>query len=69
MGKQIGPCRTKVKRQHKTFILAIMVDLLSPIICAKIRPHSLFGSEEEDFLRFVPYMSMAAILVNGSQPF
>ena len=40
MGKQI---------QHKTIILAILVDLLSPIICAKIRAQGLFGSGEEDF--------------------
>ena len=42
----------KVKCQHRTIILAILVDLLSPIICAKIRPQGLFGSEEEDFKGF-----------------
>ena len=39
----------KVKRQHRIIILAILVDLLSPIICAKIRTQSLFGYGEEDF--------------------
>ena len=39
----------KVKCQHKTIILAILVDLLSPIICAKIRDQGLFGYGEEDF--------------------
>ena len=39
----------KVKRQHGTIILAILVDLLSPIICANIRAQGLFGSGEEDF--------------------
>ena len=39
----------KVKRQRKTIILAILVDLLSPMICAKIRSQGLFGSGEEDF--------------------
>ena len=38
----------KVKCQHRTIILAILVDLLSPIICAKIRAQGLFGSGEED---------------------
>ena len=38
MGKQIWPCRKNVKRQQRTIILAILIDLLTPIICAKIRP-------------------------------
>ena len=47
IGKQIWPCRKKVKRQHRTIILAILVDLLSSIICAKIRAQGLFGSGED----------------------
>ena len=39
----------KVKCQHRTIILAILVDLLSPIISAKIRTQGLFGYGEEDF--------------------
>ena len=39
----------KVRRQHRNIILAILVDLLSPIICAKIRAQGLFDSGEEDF--------------------
>ena len=39
----------KVECQHRTIILAILVDLLSPIIFAKIRAQGLFGSGEEDF--------------------
>ena len=31
--------------------------------------HQLFGSREEDFLRFRPYMGMVAILVMRSGPF
>ena len=58
MEKQIWPCCKKVKRQHRTIILAVLIDLLSPIIWAKIRAQGLFG-----------YMGMAAILVNGPQPF
>ena len=30
---------------------------------AKIQDHIIFGSGEEDFLRLLPYMCMAAILV------
>ena len=44
-----GEAKLKVKHQHRTIILAILVDLLSPIICAKIRPQGLLGSGEEDF--------------------
>ena len=32
-----------------TIILAILVDFLSPMICAKIQPQGIFGSGEEDF--------------------
>ena len=48
-GKQIWPCRKKVKCQRRTIILAILVDLLSPRICANKTPRGLFGSGEEDF--------------------
>ena len=44
-----GPCLEKVKRQRRTIILAISVDLLSPMIRAKIRPQGLVGSREEGF--------------------
>ena len=30
---------------------------------AKFQDHWTFGSDEEDFLRFLPYMGMVAILV------
>ena len=52
MGKEIWPCRKKVKRQRKTIILAMLVDLLSPRSCTKIRPQGLFGSGGEDFKGF-----------------
>ena len=39
----------KVKCQYTTFILAILVDLLSPMTYAKIQPQSILGSGEEDF--------------------
>ena len=66
-GSKIDLGGKKVKCQHRNIILAILVDLLSPIICAKIRAQGLFGSGEED--RFLPYMGMAAILINGPCPF
>ena len=49
IGKQTWPWGKKVKCQHRTIIWAILVDLLSPVICAKIRTQGLFGYREEDF--------------------
>ena len=48
-GKQIWPCRKKVKCQRRTIILAILVDLLSLRICTKVRLKGLFCSREDDF--------------------
>ena len=52
-----------------TIILATLVDPMSPIIYAKIQPQSILSSREEDFLRFLPYMGMAAVSVNEPWPF
>ena len=49
MGKQTWPCRKKVKRQLTTILLAILVDLPSPVISAKVQPQGILGSGEEDF--------------------
>ena len=35
----------------------------------KFQGHRLFGSGQEDFLRFLPYMGMVAILVMWPGPF
>ena len=39
------------------------------MIYAKIQPEGVLGSGEEDFYRFLPYMGMAAILVDGPRLF
>ena len=39
----------KIKRQRTTILLAILVDLPSPMIRAKIQPQDILGSGEEDF--------------------
>ena len=67
-GKQTWPRRKKVKRQCTTIILATLVDLSSPMICAKIQPQGILNSGE-DFERFLPYIVIAAILVNGQRQF
>ena len=58
-----------VKRQRTTILLAMLVDLPSPMIPAKIQPQGILGSGGEDIERFLSYMGVAAILVNGPRPF
>ena len=43
------PCRKKVKHQGTTILLAILVDLPSLMIPAKVQPQGILGSGEEDF--------------------
>ena len=45
--KQTWPCLKKVKCQCTTIILATLVDLPSPMICAKIQPQGTLGSGED----------------------
>ena len=40
------PCRKKVKRQRTIIVLAILVDLLSPMIPANVQPQGILGSGE-----------------------
>ena len=49
IGKQTWPCSKKVKRQRMTNLLAILVDLPSPMIPAKVQPQGILGSGGEDF--------------------
>ena len=39
------------------------------MLYTKIQPQSFFGSGEEDFKIFLPYMGMAANLFNCAEPF
>ena len=39
------------------------------MLYTKIQPQSFLGSGEEDFKVFLPYMEMAAILFNCTEPF
>ena len=49
--------------QPRVTIYINFVELESPMLHAKFQDHRSSGSGEEDFLRFLPYMGMAAILV------
>ena len=48
----IWPHRKKAKRQYTIIVLATLVHLSSPMICAKIQPQGILGSGEEDFKGF-----------------
>ena len=41
----------------------ILVELPNTMLHTKFQGHRSIGFGEEDFLRFLPYMSMAAMLV------
>ena len=41
--------RKKVKHQRTTILLAMLVDLPSPMIPAKVQPQGILGSGGEDF--------------------
>ena len=60
---QIWRCRKIGQGQLRAIIWANLVVLEHPMLHTKFQGHWPFGSREEDFLRFLPYMGMAAILV------
>ena len=55
-------------RSTRVIIWANLVVLEHPIMHTKFQGHQLFGSRK-DFLRFLPYMGMAAIMVMWPGPF
>ena len=55
--------------QPREIIWTILVVLTYTMLHTKFQGHQSIGSGEEDFLRFLPYMGMAAILVMWPEPF
>ena len=49
--------------QPRVIIWTTLVVLLYTMLLTKFQGHLSVGSGEEDFLRFLPYMGMAAMLV------
>ena len=49
--------------QHRVLIWITFVVLPYTMLHTKFQGHRSIGSEEEDFLSFLPYMGMAAMLV------
>ena len=63
MRYQSWPCRKIGQGQPRITIWTKLIVLEHAILHTKFQSHRLFGSGVEDFLRFLPYMGMAAILV------
>ena len=55
--------------QPREIIWTILVVLTYTMLHTKFKGHRSIGSGEEDFLRFLPYMGMAAILVMWPEQF
>ena len=60
---QIWPFHKIGQGQLRVIIWTNLVVLEHPMLHTNFQGHQSFGSREEDFLRFLPYMGMAAILV------
>ena len=62
-------CRKIGQGQSRVIIYTNFVELDSPMLHAKFQDNRSLGSGEEDFLRFLTYMGVAAILVIRPAPF
>ena len=60
--KQIWLCH-KNGRQYSVIIWTNLVVLEYPLLYTKFQSHRPIGSKEGDFLRFLPYMGLEAMLV------
>ena len=66
---KIWPCCKIGQGQSRVIIWANLLVLVHLVMHTKIQDHQPFGSGEEDFLRFLPYMGLVAILVMWPGPF
>ena len=66
---EIWPWFTMGQGQPSVIIWTTLVKLPYTMLHTKFHGHWSIGSGEEDFLRFLPYMGMAAMLVMWPRPF
>ena len=66
---QIWPWRKIGQGQPRVIIWTTLVVLPYLMLHTKFQGHSSTGSGEEDFLRFLPYMGMVAMMVMWPRPF
>ena len=55
--------------QPRVIIWTTLVELPYQMLHTKFQGHRSIGSGEEDFLKFLPYIGMAAMLVMWPRPF
>ena len=65
----LWPWRKMGQGQPRVIIWTTLVVLPYTMLHTKFQGHWSIGSGEEDFLRFLPYMGMAAMLVMWPRPF
>ena len=63
MGDQIRPCRKIGQDQPRVIVHINFIYLDSPMLYAKFRDNQPLVSGVEDFLMFIPYSGVAAILI------
>ena len=68
LSDQIWPWRKMSQGQPRVIIWTPLVELPYTMLHTKFQGHRSIGSGEEDFLRFLPYMGMAAMLVMWPRP-
>ena len=67
MGSQIWHCCKKIKGHPRIIIWTNLIDIEPPILRFSLK--AFLFRKKKIFLRFLPYMGMAAILFNGAEPF
>ena len=65
---QIWPCRKIGQGQPRVIIYINFIGLKSLLFFSKFQGNLIYGSGEDNFLRGLPHMSMAAILVMWPGP-
>ena len=66
---QIWPWHKIGQGQPRVIIWTILVELKYTMLHTKFQGHQSIGSGEKDYLRFLPYMGMAATLVKWPYSF
>ena len=66
---QTWPCRKIGQGQPRSIMWINLEALMHLMLQTKFKGHQPFGSGEVDFLSFLPYMDMAAILLMWPGPF
>ena len=69
MGRQIWPCRKKVKGQFTVILLTNLVDLKSSMLYTKIQLQSFLDSGEDEYSLLLCVLFYEAILFSDAELF